>query len=471
MEFEREEINKIVREVLEKINSGGSFKETKFAGSSGIFFSMNEAVERAGISFKEFSKISLEERKKIIAAMRKASVENAEYLANEALKETGLGRFDDKIKKNLLAAVKTPGVEDLETQAFSGDKGLTIVERAPLGVIGSITPSTNPSSTIINNSISMVAAGNAVVFNPHPSAKNISARTINILNSAIAGAGGPKNLLTGIDSPSIDSAQELMKHPGIKILVVTGGGAVVKAAMSSGKKVVAAGPGNPPVVVDETADIEKAGRDIVTGASFDNNIVCILEKEVFVVEEIASPLIKAMQKYGAFLLSRSEFDRLTPKIFKDYTSSRPVINRDYVGKDAGVIAELIGLKLPSYVKLLIAEVEKNHPLVVTEQLMPVLPVVRVKNVQEGIELAIWAEHGYGHTSMMHSRCIDNLHQMACRVNTSIFVKNAPSLAGLGVDGEGYTSFTIASPTGEGLTSARTFTRPRRCTLVDYFRII
>lgn len=473
MDITREDIGRIVKDVLDRMDIDNDAKDTpsgprKFSG--GIFSNIDEAVQRAGLAFSEFQNVTLEKRKLIIENMRKASIENAELLAQEAHRETALGRVPDKIAKNLLAANKTPGIEDLKTYAFSGDSGLTIIERAPLGVIGTITPSTNPTSTVINNAISMVAAGNAVVFNPHPSAKNVSNKTMQILNDAIIKSGGPSNLLTSISDPTIDSAQLLMRHPGVKIIVVTGGPAVVKAAMASGKKVIAAGPGNPPVVVDETADIKKAACDIVTGASFDNGIVCILEKEAFVVEKVIDELLRYMQNSGAYLLGKSQIERLVPKIFKDYKSDHPVINRDFAGKDASFIASLIDLDVPASTKLLIAEVEKDHPLVISEQLMPVFPIVRVKDVAEGINLAIRSEHGYGHTAVMHSKNIENLHNMARRVNTSIFVKNAPSLAGLGVRGEGCTSFTIASPTGEGLTTASTFTRQRRCTLADYFRI-
>ena len=192
--------------------------------------------------------------------MRAAMRGNAELLATMAQEETGLGRAEDKVKKNLLVIDKTPGPEILQPSAWTGDRGLTLVERAPYGVFGVITPSTNPTSTIINNAIGLVSAGNAAVFNVHPGAKRVSAYQIQLLNRAIVAAGGPPDLLTAPAEPTVESAQALMKHPGIRILLITGGGAVVKLAMTSGKRAICAGPGNPPVVVDETADIDLAGR-------------------------------------------------------------------------------------------------------------------------------------------------------------------------------------------------------------------
>jgi acyl-CoA reductase-like NAD-dependent aldehyde dehydrogenase len=390
-----------------------------------------------------------------------------------AHEETGLGRREDKIIKNNLGIVKTPGVEDIEPESYSDDNGLTLVERAPYGVIGSITPSTNPAVTIISNSIGMIAAGNAVVFNPHPSAKKVSAWLISLLNKAITDAGGPANLLACIDEPTIDSAKVLMSHPGIALLVVTGGPAVVRVAMNSGKKVIAAGPGNPPCVVDETADLAKAGRDIVNGAGFDNNVICICEKEIIVVASVADRLKEELKKNGAFELNDEQIKKITGLVISDPggPGKEGAAEKKYVGKNADFIAREIGLVVPPSTRLLLCEVGREHPLVWTEQLMPVMPLVRVPDVDAAIDLAVECEHGFRHTAIMHSLNIAKLSKMARAMNCSIFIKNGPSYAGLGHGGAGFASFTIASPTGEGVTRARTFTRERRCTLVDYFRII
>ena len=340
-------------------------------------------------------------------------------------------------------------------------------------MIGSITPSTNPTVTIISNSIGMIAAGNSVVFNPHPASKKVSAFLVGLLNKAIIEAGGPANLVCCAAEPTIESAKDLMAHPKIAILVVTGGPAVVRVAMNSGKKVIAAGPGNPPCVVDETADIAKAGKDIVDGAGFDNNVICICEKEIIVVASVADRLKEEMKKNGAYELNEDQIKKITQLVIAEPGGPgiEGAANKTFVGKNADFIAKQIGLTVPPETRLLLCEVNRKHPLIWTEQLMPVMPLVRVKDVDAAIDLAVECEHGFRHTAIMHSLNIAKLSKMAKAMNCSIFIKNGPSYAGLGHGGAGFASFTIASPTGEGVTRARTFTRERRCTIVDYFRII
>ena len=439
----------------------------------GVFATINEAVQAAQKAFPVYTALPLRTRNRIIAAIRQGMLENATALAKAAHEETGLGRFEDKIVKNQLVAEKTPGTEHLFPESFSGDHGLTLCEPAPYGVIGAIAPCTNPTSTIICNAIGMLAAGNAVVFNAHPTAKRCSAQTVALLNKIVTAHGGPANVVTCTTTPTVESAQEMMKHPGIRLLVVTGGGGVVKAAMASGKRAICAGPGNPPAVVDETADIEQAARDIVLGSSFDNNIICVEEKEVVVVASVADALLKAMTHHNAVLIDRSRLPQLEQTIFNKMAGPRghAEINRDLIGKNADYILGRMGMNVPSTVKLGVVEVDETHPLLWTEQMMPILPVTRVPNANCAIDLAIQIEGGNRHTSIMHSRNLDNLSRMARECNCSIFVKNGRSQAGLGYGGEGFCSFTIASPTGEGLTGPRSFSRSRRCVLVDHFRIV
>lgn len=399
--------------------------------------------------------------------MREEIRKNINLLSKMAVEETGMGRYEDKIKKNLLVVEKTPGVEDLKSEVFSGDDGLTLLELSPYGVIGAITPTTNPSETIVCNAIGMIAAGNGVVFSPHPSAKKTSLKTIELLNKAIIEAGGPENLLTSIKEPSLSNAEIMMKHKKINMLVATGGPGVVKAVLSSGKKAIGAGAGNPPAVVDETADIEKAARDIIAGCSFDNNLPCIAEKEVIVVDSVADYLIFNMKKNNAYeIKDKRDIERLEKLVINE--DGHP--NKSYVGKNADYILKKIGIDCGPEVRAIILEVDRDHPFVVEELMMPILPIVRVKDVDEAIRLAVEVEHGFRHTAIMHSKNVDNLTRMAKEIQTTIFIKNGPSYAGIGVGGEGYTTFTIAGPTGEGLTSARTFTRKRRCVLVGGFSI-
>lgn len=438
--------------------------------SSVAYATLDDAVSAAREAQPAWVRVPMERRKEIISEMRAVLKRHVDELSRLAVDETGLGRYEDKISKNLLVINKTPGPEYLDSTAFTGDDGLALIEYAPYGVIGAITPTTNPSETIINNGISMLSAGNTVVFNPHPSARRVSERTMELMDHVIVSLGGPRGCLATVESPTIDTAQALMKHPGVRLLVVTGGPAVVKAAMASGKKVIAAGPGNPPVVVDETADLDQAAMGIIKGASLDNNIVCIAEKEIIAVESIADALMKRLVAHGAHLLTNYQARQLE-KIVLDAESGGKYPNKAFVGKNASVILDAVGVKAGHETRIAFCEAEESHPFVQTELLMPLLGLVRARDVESAIEMAKRVEHGNGHTAVMYSKNIDHLHHMAKEINTSIFIKNAPSYAGLGFGGEGFTSFTIASPTGEGLTTCRTFSRIRRCTLKDHFRIV
>lgn len=439
----------------------------------GVFATVDDAVEAAGVAFEEFDGISLEGRQSIVAHIRESMLEHAEQLARHAHRETGLGRSEHKVIKNRLVTRKTAGTEVLTAHAVTGDNGLTLTEYAPYGVIGAITPTTNPTSTIICNTIAMLSAGNSIVFNVHPNARGCSMENVRLLHRAIVDSGGPANLVSAVAEPTIESAQALMKHKGIRLLAVTGGSGVVRQAMTSGKRAICAGPGNPPVVVDPTADLELTGRGIVNGASFDNNVVCTDEKEVIAVEGIVDELLEQMRRHGAYVLSEREFHRVEQVIFSERRGRRrrAVVEKDLIGKNANEILARAGISCSGDPPLLVARVSNGHPLVWTEQMMPVLPVTSVPDVDRGIELAKEVEHGYGHSAGMYSRDIDALSRMARTINTSIFTKNGPFYAGLGEGGEGHSSFTIASPTGEGLTGPVAFSRLRRCVLVDHFRIV
>jgi acyl-CoA reductase-like NAD-dependent aldehyde dehydrogenase len=445
----------------------GSLTFAQSEGRRGCFPDIDSAIAAAEKAFLDFRSVSLAQRKRIIKAIRDICLDHLKELSKIAVEETTLGRYEDKIIKNKLAIEKTPGVEEVEPKAFTGDDGLSIEERAPFGVIGSVTPCTNPSETIICNGIGMIAGGNSVAFNPHPSAKKISIYTINLMNTAVQSEDGPPNLFTTVENPTIQSAQALMRHPKVRLLVVTGGPAVVAEAMKSGKRVIAAGPGNPPVVVDDTADLDKAGKDIVTSGSCDNNIICVVEKEIIVTQGAAEGLKKSLIRHGAVELGQYQAKRLEKVILTP--DGHP--NKKWVGKDIQKILAEIGMDVDPNKRMAFVETRHDHPFAVEEMLMPVIPFIRVKDVEDAISLAYKLERGCFHTAVMHSKNIDHMHRMAVKINTSIFVKNGMALAGLGLEGEGPTSFTIASPTGEGMTSARSFTRLRRCVLSGYFRIV
>lgn len=457
-------ISEIVESVIKNMGSAAASASKQL----GVFDTMEEALEAVKKAYKLFRGYSVAQREKMIQNIRKLTLEEAETMAVMGVEETGMGRVSDKIIKHQLVANKTPGTEDLKPSAITGDDGLTLIEMAPFGIIGSITPSTNPSETVLCNSMGMIAGGNAVVFNPHPHACKTANYAVDLVNRAIREAGGPDNLVVSVSKPTMDTSKMMMQCPDVKMLVATGGPGVVKTLLSSGKKAIGAGAGNPPVIVDDTADIAKAAVDIVNGSSFDNNLPCIAEKECFVFDSVADELIKNMTQNGAYLIKGDLIDKLL-KVALIEKDGKYVINKKWVGKDASKFLKELGIDADP--RLIICETSENHPFVQTEMMMPILPIVRVSNIEEAIDMAVKAEHGCRHSAHIHSKNVDRLTAFARAVETTIFVKNAPSYAGIGAGGEGYTTFTIAGPTGEGLTAAHSFTRYRRCVMADGLHIV
>ena len=439
----------------------------------GLYPTIDDAVVAAERAQQRYSDAGTDLREAVVASIRRVMLDNAEHLAKMAREETGLGRTEDKVRKNILVATRTPGPEDLAPLIETGDGGMMLTEHAPFGLIGSITPTTNPTATIINNTIAIVSGGNAVVFNAHPNARRVSAENVRLLNRAVIAAGGPPDLITAIPDPSIESAQQLMHHPKVRVLLVTGGPGVVREALKTDKRAITAGPGNPPAVVDETADLERAARDVVAGASFDNNVICTDEKTVIAVRSIADELIRAMGRHGAHLLKEHELRKVERVIFESIGApgKAGVINRAWIGKNAADIAAAAGVDVDGDPRLLLADVPNDHSLVWTEQMMPVLPVTRVGDVDAAIDLAIRSEHRFQHTASIHSNNVATITRMARSINVSIFIANGPNYAGLGQGGEGFTSFSIASPTGDGMTRPLTFTRERRIAVVGALRIV
>ena len=483
--MQSDEIARIVAEVLQRLEKEelGSVLTAAPApaaisqpsGCGGVVYpTVDAAVQVAQKAQAAFQEQGLEVRRAVIRAMRKAAVANAERLAKMAREETGLGRWEDKVQKNLVCATRTPGVEDLTSRAYTGDLGLTLVEYAPYGVVAAVTPSTNPAATIINNSISILSAGNAVVFAPHPASFRTCVETMSLLCEAAMQAGAPRGLISTYEKASQENTKALLAHPDVRVNMVTGGPAIVKVAMTVGKtcKTIAAGPGNPPAVVDETAIFPQCASDIIFGASFDNGVLCTAEKETIVVEAAKERFLAAMrQDPRAYELNASQMDQLTKLVIKEGGKGCkvPVLNRDFIGKDAAVIASGIGLVVPEGTRLLWSLVGNDHPFVWTEQLMPVMPVTVVQDVAAAIVLAQAVEGGHKHTASMHSTNVANLTTMGRRMQCSIYVKNAPTLYGLGL-GEGYATMSIGTPTGDGLTKTSHFARPLHCALVGYFRI-
>lgn len=464
-------VAKVVGEVLARLKTQQAPSASSGQSGFGVYDDMNAAIEAAQRSFVKLREGGMTARKKAIAVIRKLCVAKAKEWGTIEFNETKIGRLDHKIEKLGICGDLVPGVEMLDRMAFSGDSGLTVIDYAPWGVIGAITPSTHSVPTLTGNAINMVAAGNAVVYNTHPSAAKCAAIAIREYNQAIFAETGISDLLTTVIKPTLDTFDAMCKHPHVKLLCVTGGPAVVAAAMKTGKRAVCAGPGNPPVVVDETADLDHAARSIIQGASYDNNLLCIGEKEVFVVASVADKLMEALRRAGAVQLNAQQVEALAEKAFvfpqgKGAGCPHPVVNRDLVGRDASVLAKAIGLDVPTSTQLLFGETKADHIFVDEEQMMPFIPVVRVPDVDTAIAEAIKAEHGYKHTGIMHSQNIRNLTKMAQEIDTTLFIKNGPCMTGLGLGGEGFLSFSIATPTGEGVTTPMTFTRSRRCVMVE-----
>lgn len=458
------ELETLIRTILSEQLS--PTEEKQAGGEKGVFATPAEAIDAAHQAFLRYQQCPLKTRSAIISAIRDELAPHLATLAEESASETGMGNKEDKLLKNKAALENTPGIEDLTTTALTGDGGMVLFEYSPFGVIGSVAPSTNPTETIINNSISMLAAGNTVYFSPHPGAKKVSLKLIRMIEDIAFRSTGIRNLVVTVAEPTFEATQQMMAHPKIALLAITGGPGIVLMGLKSGKKVVGAGAGNPPCIVDETADLVKAAEDIINGASFDYNLPCIAEKSLIVVECVADRLVQQMQAFGALRITGSDIDRLRAACIHD-----GVANKKLVGKSPAVILQAAGLSVPPKApRLLIAEVAGDDPLVTAEQLMPVLPVVRVKDFDAALALALVVEEGLHHTAVMHSQNVSRLNLAARRLQTSIFVKNGPSYAGIGVGGEGFTTFTIATPTGEGTTSAKTFARSRRCVLTNGFSI-
>src|SRR5829696_2360644 len=326
MQMTEDLIRSVVQQVLSQMGGAGAGAPAapstangkgtaRPSGQWGVYPTADAAVGAAEAAFQAYRTRPLGDRKKAVDCIRKICVEQAEELGRAELDETKIGRLDHKIAKLRDAIPKVPGVEYLRTDNTSGDNGLTLTDYAPFGVLGAITPVTHSLPTLAGNAINMLAAGNTVVFNAHPSGAKVAAEGVRRFNKAIHQAIGLDDLLTIIDPPTLESAAALFDHKGVRLLVVTGGPAVARAALASKRRAIVAGPGNPPVVVDATACLENAAKSIIEGGSFDNNLLCIGEKQVFAVADVFDKLMEAVGRHGGFRLNASQIDALTKQAF------------------------------------------------------------------------------------------------------------------------------------------------------------
>jgi len=468
-------IRNVVQQVLKEVgqmpplHNGHSHQ-----GRYGIFTDVGQAVAAASDAFDALSRRAIDDRRRIIEHIRRISIDQCVELGTMEMEETKIGRLDHKIEKLKTLGERTPGVEFMRSEVFSGDHGLAVVEHAPFGVIGAITPVTHSLPTITGNAVNMIAAGNTLVVNPHPSGKRVAAEGVRRFNQAIYEDLGIDNLICVIAEPTLESAGEIFAHRDVALICVTGGPAVARAALNSGKRAIVAGPGNPPVVVDETADLDNAARSIIQGGAYDNNLLCIGEKEVFVVDRVFDQLLSAMERAGAVRLSAREIDALTSAAIAQVGEGerrKDVPAKEFLGKDAAVLARAAGRNVSPEVELLFGETDESNPFVPVEQMMPFIPFIRCRDVNEAIDKAKYYEHGFRHTAIIHTKNVDNMTRMGRAMDTTLFVKNGPSMSALGLGGEGYLSFSIATPTGEGVTTPLTFTRERRCSLIDNLHIL
>jgi len=471
MQMTEDLIRNVVAQVLSQMGAPATNGKpaTAAKGRDGVFATADDAVQAAEAAFQKFRHRPLADRNTAVELIKKICVENAEELGRAELAETKVGRLDHKIAKLRDFIPIIPGVEFLKTDLYSGDDGLWMTDYTPFGVIGAITPVTHSLPTLACNAINMLASGNTVVFNAHPSGANIAVEGVRRFNRAIREAVGLDDLLTIIDPPTLESANALFEHRGVKLLVVTGGPAVARAALSSKRRAIVAGPGNPPVVVDATADLDRAAAAIITGAGFDNNLLCIGEKQVFAVSDIFEKLMDAMARNGAYRLNSGQIDGLTKAAFTMGSDNKLHLNKELVGQDAAVLARHAGISVSADVPLLFGETGADHPFVEHEQMMPFVPFIRVSNVDRAIELAHKSEHGFGHTAVLHSRDTAAMTKMGKLMDCTIFVVNGPSTQGLGAPAPA--SFSIAGPTGEGVTTPLTFCRQRRTALTGGLRFV
>jgi len=444
-------------------------------GERGVFTCVTKAAEAANDAHLRLKKLGVQGRAKVIEIVKGLAVANAEPWGKFEFEETKIGRLDHKIGK-LLITKNVPGTEWLQPYAMSGDGGITLEEYAPFGVIGAILPVTHSVPTLTGNVINMVAAGNSIVFNPHPGGARSAAMAVRAYNEAIVREIGIDNIITTIEQPTLESFDAICKNPLIPLLAITGGPAVVAAAMKSGKRSICAGPGNPVVVVDESADLARAARGIIEGGAFDNNLLCIGEKAVFVVGSVFNRFCEELTKAGAARLNAQQLEKLTAVAFhvkpgEGGGCAHASVNRAYVGADPSKLAEVAGASIPNGTQLLFAETDADHLFVQEEQMMPMMPIVSCPDFETAVRLAKQAEHNYRHSAIIHTLDVNHMTYMAKEMDTTIFVKNGASVAGLGLGGEGYLSYSIATTTGEGITTPKTFTRVRRCVLVENLRII
>jgi acetaldehyde dehydrogenase (acetylating) len=361
-------------------------------------------LEEAKTAQKIMAKMTQSEIDHIVESMVKAAREEAERLAAMAVEETGFGNVPDKTVKNLFAANDVyNSIKDVKTVGIiRRDEENRVWEVAqPVGIVAGIVPSTNPTSTVIFKSLIAVKAGNAIIFSPHPAAAKCTTEAARIMQEAAERAGAPKGLILCITQPTLAATNELMKHKLTDVILATGGPGLVRAAYSSGKPAYGVGPGNVPVYIHESANIEKAVELIIESKTFDYGTICASEQALLVDESIKEKVVAEMTKQGAYFLNEEEKRKVESIILVNGG-----LNAKIVGKSPQVIGEMAGIEVPSEAKVIVAEetgVGKEYPFSI-EKLSPTLAFYTVKDMQAASELAqkLLDAGGLGHTVGIHA---------------------------------------------------------------------
>jgi acetaldehyde dehydrogenase (acetylating) len=387
------------------------------------------AAKEAAFAMTDFNQ---KQTDTIVKAMADAAERNAEKLARMAAEETGFGRYEDKIIKNKFASRHIyNGIKDLKTVGIINEnkQRKTFDVAVPLGVVAGIIPSTNPTSTAIYKVLIAVKARNAIVLSPHPSAQKAIAETSRIMAAAAKHAGAPDNLISVMQSPTLEGTRELFRHNDTALILATGGSPMVKAAYESGTPAIGVGPGNVPAFIEKSADIRQAVYDIVAGKAFDYGVICASEQSVLVEKPIVERVKKEFEHNDAYFCSPDEKKALE----KVMVGKNNHVNGAVVGKSPLYIAKLAGIKVPKKTSILVVpmqDIGKSDPLSF-EKLSPVLCFYEVDNWQQGCEkaIAILNYGGIGHTMSLHSKNEDIIREFALYKPAFRIVVNSPATHG------------------------------------------
>ncbi len=396
---------------------------------------VRELVSKAKAAQQELCERDQDAVDHIVKAIAEAGVRNAERLGAMAHEETGFGTAADKTIKNVFASDGVyQYIKDMKTVgelAYDEKRKLRTIA-VPVGVIAGLIPSTNPTSTAFYKAEISIKAGNAIIFSPHPNARNCILEAVKVIRQAIAEAGGNEDLVSCITIPTVQATDNLMKHPDVALILATGGSAMVRAAYSSGTPAIGVGPGNGPTYIEKTADVPRAVRRIMDSKTFDNGTICASEQSVVCDEDMEETIRREMESQGAYFLTPDQVKKLGNFILRANGTMNPMI----VGRSAQSIAELAGIEIPAGTRVLVARetgVGIGHPYS-NEKLAPILAFYTVPSYVEACKLSREILHyeGAGHTFSMHTQDEKMVAYFARRVPASrILVNTSSALGGIG----------------------------------------